>query len=34
MGRILGYLAIAGLGFMLYNQFKNVNKDKKPKIVK
>jgi hypothetical protein len=34
MGKILGYLAIAGLGFMIYKQYKSVNDQKKPKVLK
>lgn len=34
MGKILGYLALAGLGFMIYNQYKKVNKENKPKVLK
>ena len=34
MGKILGYLAIAGLGFMIYKQYKSVNDQEKPKVLK
>jgi hypothetical protein len=34
MGKILGYLAIAGLGFMIYKQYKSVNDQNQPKVLK
>ncbi len=34
MGKILGYLAIAGLGFILYRQFKSAKDEKKPNVLK
>lgn len=34
MGKILGYLAIAGIGLMIYREFKSVNEEKKPKVLK
>lgn len=34
MGRVLGFLAIAGLGVVLYNRWKAMNDSKKKATVK